>query len=197
MLIGTPLCPPLEGVEKVHQACKNLLRSTLTTLEKNRDIKTVVLSIASRLLVPSSTLSAHDRSEFPEAEDVFLGLSKTISSLQTAGKQVVFMMDNPVVTQSPELCIPRPFHFEHSTHEQCSLPKETFIKNTRDYRLLVKRLQGALPRLLVYDPIQVLCGETNCDVLRNNRSMYSYQDHLSDYGSNLVAEDFLNWLGLH
>jgi hypothetical protein len=48
--------------------------------------------------------------------------------------------------------------------------------------------------MLVYSPDHLLCdlSQGTCPVLKNGRFLYSYTDHLSDYGSGLIADEIMS-----
>lgn len=195
-LIGLTSCAPLQGTRiQRNEQCRKLNEIVLKNLVKNEKIKTVLLFTASRLLQPSAEFRTTDKLLAVDMSDVvFEGFSHTIADLQKAGKRVVFMIDNPSITNSPELCIPRPLRLAGIENTACSISRAKFAEQTREYRELVTRLQTAFPAMDVYDPTDVLCDRDRCNVIRDGRSLYSYTDHLSDYGNDLVAKHFLRWL---
>jgi hypothetical protein len=49
------------------------------------------------------------------------------------------------------------------------------------------------PDLIVFDPTSYLCDTTDgiCSIAKDGKFLYSYSDHVSDYGSSLVASHML------
>ena len=178
-LVANPGCPPFqelavnEGID-----CPRFNRAVLIALEKNREIKTVILTTARRNLMDL------------DSELVFHGLSVTIGRLLKAGKRVIFTLDNPTIEPTPRLCVSRPVRFEHLTNP-CRVSKREFLSQTAQYRVMVSRLQRSFPKLTVYDPTPVLCDESYCSALFNGLSMYTDSDHLSDVGANQVGRDLM------
>jgi len=82
------------------ERCKEFLKTSLAFIKSTPSIKYVVITLYYAL---------PDIRKNSESGDRFLdGFGKTIEQLEDSNKQVVFVMDNPELKQSPKLCIPYP-----------------------------------------------------------------------------------------
>jgi hypothetical protein len=70
---------------------------------------------------------------------------------------------------------------------------EQYLDINERYRLWIAELQKRHPRLIIYDPIPVVCDipGNRCGIARDGQFLYAYGDHYSDFGNSLVAKDFL------
>jgi peptidoglycan/LPS O-acetylase OafA/YrhL len=133
----------------------------------------------------------------PNVDIAISGLQKAIDQFKAVGKKVVIVVDNPALA-NPEDCMQRSFSlnfinyfFPKKANKRCILPLEDYLKITKKYRLMLLELEnknkGAVK---IFDVTPILCDEEkkSCEFSKNNRSLYSYSDHISDYASGLVGE---------
>jgi peptidoglycan/LPS O-acetylase OafA/YrhL len=189
---------PLRGIdwapnEKENTTAYPALRdATLESVKADPSLSVVMLAFSTRVLryrahyeLPAST-SLDDWME--------TALSTTIRELESAGKRVVFLVDNPAITLNPQACArKRPFQ-SLAASAVCSIPREAYETRIAWYRALITRLQQRYPELLVYDPTELLCGSGDCSVMKDGAPLYAFTDHYSDYGSRIVAEGLMQFL---
>ena len=133
----------------------------------------------------------------PKVDVAINGLQKAIDQFKVAGKMVVIVVDNPTLA-NPEDCMQRSsslnfinYFFPTKVNKRCTLTVENYLKMTQKYRLMLleleKRNKGAVK---IFDVTAILCDEEkkSCEFSKNNRALYSYSDHISDYASGLVGE---------
>lgn len=121
------------------------------------------------------------------------GFSGTIARLERSGRQVILMVPPPWTRLSPVDCaIHRPF--ARSSTPTCSIPLEKNEEEMGQFRNLFTQLKRRHPGLLVYDPTPVLCPGGVCNVLMMGHPVYRDTYHISDFGAELIARDFLKWL---
>ena len=133
----------------------------------------------------------------PNVDIAISGLQKAIDQFKAVGKKVVIVVDNPALA-NPEDCMQRSsslnfinYFFPKKANKRCILPLEDYLKITKKYRLMLLELEnknkGAVK---IFDVTPILCDEEkkSCEFSKNNRSLYSYSDHISDYASGLVGE---------
>ena len=130
------------------------------------------------------------------------GLSALVATLRAAGKQVVFLHDNPAIGESSD-CVPRLTGIAMLDHRlpllrgrSCNLPYPVYVESIARYRGLIAALKAANPDLAVEDPTPLLCDRAAsvCPMVHDGRLLYSYGDHLSTYGGDLVASELLQTL---
>ena len=107
---------------------------------------------------------------------------------------MAILIDNPIASMLPERCGRfRPIE-RMGIHlgSECSISRKQHEENLRELRLLAKALWNDDPNLVIFDPTDMLCDSENCPVLKNGRSLYSYNHHLSDFGTEQFAPALLS-----
>jgi len=139
-----------------------------------------------------------------DPDGAFNGLTATIQLLEKAGKRVVFIIDNPTLPD-PKSCMDRSVErYEpvrwivdqargKTWEERCSISLKQHLEVTKQYRALLQRVAAANPALVVFDPTSILCNVQAglCPIAMRGKFLYSYGDHVSDYGSSLIAATLL------
>ena len=126
-----------------------------------------------------------------------------INPLKSAGKQVVLLVDNPTLA-FPEECIQRQtslaalnWFFPKKLNARCSLTYERHLKMTQKYSELLRTLAQRNPGVVtVFDTTDILCDVTKgvCGMSKNDRLLYSYSDHISDYAAGLIGKELNSYL---
>ncbi len=126
--------------------------------------------------------------------------SNAIQRLQTAGKKVVFVIDNPTFPD-PNSCISGDMtQFEilnnfiyRKSNAYCSIRYSDHLAGTAPYQEFLKKLKLNNPELVVFDPALDLCDLENnkCEIAEGKNFLYSYGDHISDYASSKIAKHLL------
>ncbi|WP_035983400.1 MULTISPECIES: SGNH hydrolase domain-containing protein [Burkholderia] len=80
-----------------------------------------------------------------------------------------------------------------SAAQRCAIGYREHIARMAPFTAVVGEPRRRHPALLVYDHARVLCGSRRdiCPMTMDRHYLYSYGDHLSDYGNGLVARQFL------
>jgi hypothetical protein len=165
-------------------------------------IKTVVLHNALRGLTPlNQTTGLIDYAVTSEKiSEWVMAYTRAIQTFEKAGKQVVFVIDNPTLPD-PSSCISgdmTPFAWLNkfiyrNVNPYCTVRYSDHINGTAPYQSFLKQLQEANPLLIVFDPLQQLCDIPNniCTYAENRTFLYSYGDHISDYAGSKIARELL------
>jgi peptidoglycan/LPS O-acetylase OafA/YrhL len=204
-MAGRWSCAPMSGMQRVTRnerpdlpaddpiQCAALNAAALGSVLNNASIR-VVLIVATRQWLEHEGYAAH-MGESPVDNGGFKGLAVLVNELQRAGKQVVFLIDNPVVGESRG-CVPRPTGFSAFDemlarfHDAtCNLRYDRYASAMAPYLDRVAALKAGHPGLTVFDPTPLLCDvlSNNCPMFRDGKSLYSYGDHISNYGGDLIA----------
>ena len=71
----------------------------------------------------------------------------------------------------------------------CDLQYDHYASAISPYLDRVAKLKADHPGLTIFDPTPLLCdiASNNCPMFRNGKSLYSYGDHISNYGGDLIA----------
>ncbi|WP_330555439.1 SGNH hydrolase domain-containing protein [Burkholderia multivorans] len=165
------------------------------------ELTTVVLVMTDRDVIGQTfALDGQTSAGSPAA---LAGLDGAVSALERAGRRVALVLDNPRL-RDPRQCMDRrplawPFvrHALDVTYmsaaQRCAIGYREHVARMAPFTTLVDELKRRHPTLLVYDPAAALCDAKRdiCPMTMDRHYLYSYGDHLSDYGNWLVAKQFL------
>lgn len=210
LLIGQSACPPLSGVELLHDGrsmrCKTRNRQAIQALASDPAIRVVVLANVGSFYIGHSKAAQHTGEHAPtryqlddgsgDSKEIVYqrGLEATIDQLERAGKQVVMVMDVPQFGFQPIRCVNRPFTiFAPRAMQPCATPQAPLLQNGQPYRALLARVQKNHPALRLYDPYHALCDGDACFMGRGDTLYYRDTHHLSQRGAAQVAMDFIKW----
>ncbi len=191
MLISRPSCEPL--LPGSGEECQKLNEAIPRILGEKKEIRLVLLTGSSLELTgePWGTPSSE-----AAVAATFGRLRTMIEALQHAGKKVAFVVDNPAIAKEPGHCFPRFISLtETAKHPKgCAVPRGDYEKSVRGYRSFVNHIRTTFPDVLVYDPTDRFCKDGICSVLQDGASLYSFTDHISDVGNELVGGALIPWL---
>jgi peptidoglycan/LPS O-acetylase OafA/YrhL len=207
-LVARASCPPMAGVHEIASSpadagdeCRKANNAALRMLLGNPALTTVVLVAASRDIVGPQF--AHDGSSKATMSAAGDGLDNALAVLLHAGKRVVLVLDNPSLSDPRQCMSRRPLAWSVVRHvlgvsnidpaQRCAISYRNYLDGTSAYRSIVDQIKARHPDLIVYDPMSVLCDSQRnvCPMTKNGKYLYSYGDHMSDYGNGLVAQRFL------
>lgn len=199
MLAGQSNCIPALGMvrtgwrdRRAAEGCASDTVRVVRAVAVNRAIGTVVIAVSARV---TGTLEPR-LSEGPPLRynaSVTDGLSRTISALRSAGKRVVIVVDNPSLPD-PWNCLRAIRWFGILTNPACVVSRNQANEDYRGYRGLIAEVTLRNPELEIFDPTHLLCPDDECRVINGGISWYSYTDHLSDAGADMVAHSLIGQL---
>ncbi|KGS74760.1 acyltransferase family protein [Burkholderia pseudomallei MSHR7500] len=207
-LIARPSCAPMAGVWRTSSnagdnpaLCRDANITALRMLLDTPELKTVVLVMTDRDVI-GQTFVDRDRTA-PRTSTALDGLDQAITALERAGRSVALVLDNPRL-RDPRQCMDRrplawPFVrralgvTDMSAAQRCAIGYRDHVARIAPFAALIDELKHRHPALLVYDPAAALCDAKRdvCPMTVDRHYLYSYGDHLSDYGNGLVAKQFL------
>lgn len=116
------------------------------------------------------------------------GMRRTFAALSGAGKNIVVVLDNPVLPYDPKLCVARPFRISKAD-DRCSFPRSQFdaIPAYSEYNALAKKIAREFPAVKLVDLTDLFCDAEICRLSIGGKLMYQDQSHLSWEGSRYVA----------
>lgn len=80
----------------------------------------------------------------------------------------------------------------------CNETDAELLRSERSLILkMLTRAQSEHSNLRIYDPFELLCDRNHCKVKSGSKYLYADDDHLSRYGVDFIASDFLNFLGVY
>ena len=184
-LMSHPGCLPVldpGGNMGLDEACSSFLAAALDAIGNMPSAKTVLLVSSSRAL----NLDAAPAQRWAQT---LVGFQGIIRALQQQGRKVVWVIDNPAITDVPKRCSEsRPIEvLGVSLGKQCSIPRAQHEAAIQAHRRIAGQLSESLPSLVVFDPTDLLCEPRACVVNRAGESLYQYTDHLSVHGARVVG----------
>jgi peptidoglycan/LPS O-acetylase OafA/YrhL len=172
------------------------------SVEQDPATRVVVLVNALRGAFPVDEKTERIERDFSDAEvqvrvDKYTSL---VRRLQAAGKQVVFVVDNPTLPD-PNSCVHGGLTSSNFMNQWmyrrenglCTVTYTQHLQATEPYRRMVQRMRQENPELVVYDPTPLLCDMATgvCGISEGRNFLYSYGDHISDYAGSKIARELL------
>jgi peptidoglycan/LPS O-acetylase OafA/YrhL len=111
----------------------------------------------------------------------------TFERLTQSGKQVIYVLDNPLLDFDPKSCISRPFRINENK-STCKMKREVFDKQRVEYFRIVNRVLSDYPQIKVFDVAAKLCDSEYCYSVIDNTLMYHDRSHLGYDGSKYIGE---------
>ena len=207
-------CLPFFGVGSLVNGgkdfCTSKSISPLNYAETHDSLKTVIISIRGSAYFHSNRSNDpehkshlntqfiyYDHPEITNRRDIFVSAMRaTLERLILKGKEVIFVLDNPMLTFSPKLCSDiRPLRLtKKPSKDPCALSRKEFEENSHEYREIVASVLNNFPTVKVFDTSTVLCDEKSCWAMKNGNLLYRDVDHLSIEGSMLIAKELVKLL---
>ena len=159
-------------------------------------LKTVVMlsgGPANLIDAESSVFQLIDQPEIADRKKVWeIGMRRTLDALVKAGKDVIFVIDNPEIDFDPRMCLEnRPLRITRPTRN-CAISRESYDLRNRDYRRLVLAVLQDYPRVKVFDAAAYLCDENWCRASLGGEVLYSDGNHLSVAGALLLSKAIID-----
>jgi peptidoglycan/LPS O-acetylase OafA/YrhL len=121
--------------------------------------------------------------------------SDTLDLIESSGKKAVIMISTPEIPGLPEDCVsPRPYRLSSDAVPACRISKADDEKDRTSFMVLIEELKKTHPHLLVYDPRPLFLHDGYYYESWDGKSYFGVTDHLSDWGSQMVADDLLSFL---
>lgn len=211
MNLGRGGCPLLLGVEvigkKSAHKCVEFTNETFQFLANNKTIKTVILtsrgasyisgrgfgddpsevSINEKLVMEGQSKTASNREVFIQS------LELTLQKLLSLQKNVIFVLDVPELGFDPRRCVEIHRFQEYFTtpRDECGIEVATFKQRNLEYRNSVLQVLKKFPSVKIFDAASEICDSNWCSGTRDGRLLYRDDDHLSEFGSKLVARQLV------
>lgn len=210
-----PSCIPFLGLDvysKIYKQkyCLNAIKNAYDYLEKDKDIGTVVLASMGPVYMSGETfhgmglrrvdglqmalnnnLSVTDRWVMYET-----ALRDSLLRLQVNNKKVIFVVDVPEIGLDPKSCFLNekaigvdsspPIRRQHLSN--CTVSRADYNNRVGRYKEIISRVINDFPNVTLFDPTGLFCNEEFCDVIKDNKVLYSDSDHLSSEGSEYIAK---------
>ncbi|MGH9425744.1 MAG: SGNH hydrolase domain-containing protein, partial [Terriglobia bacterium] len=196
MQIGS--CPPLDSVTspdlrvrgKKTNPCfsQGALELNFRILRELSSIQWVVISSAWKQYLDASTSIAPSMAgekNLAQANLVVTALDRTIRKIESLGKRVILAPEIPHVDDLKTYCRLR----DRPQPEHCSITRELALEQRSLENTLIRTILSAHPNVGVVDPMDVLCNDRECYIIKDGKLLYRDGSHLSYFGSELVAKE--------
>lgn len=206
LLLGKGGCAPIFDLEIYQngspQKCKSAINQALTIAENNNAVSTVVLSARWPLYINGTEFGINDtnkkrqlspdNSKTPDDQfDIFLeSLAITIKRLQAAHKRVAIISTTPEMGFNPKYCFGeiKGLVFQRRAKSTCAIERSAFIDRNNRTQTALEKIKSRYPSILIIEPSEAICKEHLCWAESDGKPLYRDEDHLSFFGSQLLAE---------
>lgn len=185
IVIGAGSCQPALDFE-ARKGCNSQLKVAIEWIGKNDGIKYVVLS---------SYYGFIDTEDSETSKGYINGIQKTIDELKRYGKQIIFFIDTPALKETAERCQPRSLLMREIFNPYPEFCHDIESHNLRDqaaYLKVINKIMQKNPDVFYFDPKDALCPNNKCTLYNDGKLLYGDWNHLSIYGSQLVANVFID-----
>ncbi len=120
-------------------------------------------------------------------------MRRSFALLQAHHKHVVVILDTPASPIHPRNCVQRPYDL-FTNYQMCRFSRRDTLDADAArnwYNGIVRRVAAEFEDISIVDLGNVFCDDSFCYLLQNNAIIYRDNDHLSRFGSRLVAPHIL------
>lgn len=187
---------PLYGVERVAgEGISNygaIFEPAFDYVLKSPYIKTVILM--NKAISPDRTVEPLNYRYAKDENDPIAiygaALSDTAKRVLAAHKELVIVIDNPLMDFDPATCVPRPSSVT-AVRQPCAIPRAKYEAEAGPYRKKVEEVARRYPSVKIWDMAKLLCDEQFCWAMKDGKMLYNRDGtHLSVLGSRWLAEHF-------
>ena len=114
-------------------------------------------------------------------------MRETFEKLTQSGKQVIYVLDNPLLNFDPKSCLTRPFRI-NSSQATCKMKREVYDNQRVQYFRIAKKVLSEFPTIRVFDVATTLCDSEYCHAVVDNKLLYHDTSHLGYEGSKYVGK---------
>ncbi|RUM50241.1 MAG: hypothetical protein DSY47_02205 [Hydrogenothermus sp.] len=118
-------------------------------------------------------------------------LAKTFQYFKNKNIKIIFILENPELGFDPKRCLKRWFL---PIGNSCKIDKKEYLKRQQKYREQIKKIAKKFDNAVVVDIEDIFCDNKYCYVYKNGKSLYADDDHISLYGSFLIAKKVIKIL---
>ena len=180
-------CHPSIGTE-TRKGCNKHINETLKKLKNMPEIKYSLISSWNIPILNS------------DINNYFEGYKTLFNKLHDYGIQPIFIIDNPTLIKSPEICsggLSGP-HFRKNFSNKdlfCfGVTKNDFVSN-ESYKKLIELLIISNRDVIFIDAFNSVCPNWNCSLIQGSEVLYSDEGHLSYFSSKKVINYIIEIVG--
>ena len=202
---GAPV--PVISDQPIFANYQKLANIAIKTVSENPNIETAALVTAVRSLFQlANDYSIEDLPNNAHYDVALEGLTNATNMLIKAGKKIVIVVDNPTFPD-PRDCVGRKTTsgvvnsiFVKSVSWRCRLEVRRHLELSKLYLNLLDQVRKTNPgKITIFDTLKYFCDLEKgvCLPYRDNRLLYSYSHHISDYAAGLIGKDLNRFLSSH
>ena len=202
---GAPV--PVISDQPIFVNYQRLVNIAIKAVSENPKIETVALVTAVRSLFQlANDYSIEDLPNNANYDAALEGLTNATNMLIKAGKKIVIVVDNPTFPD-PRDCVGRKTTsgvvnsiLVKSVSWRCRLEVSQHLELSKLYLNLLDQVHRTNPeKITIFDTLKYFCDLENgvCLPYRDNRLLYSYSYHISDYAAGLIGKDLNRFLSHH
>lgn len=118
------------------------------------------------------------------------GLEGRIRFLESRGITPILFLPKPEIDYDVRECFSRPLK---SAKRSCTASRDANAAAQERFVAAVRQLQMNHPALALFDPYGVFCEGDLCTFVQHGWPLLRDQAHLSEYGSEIMADRFVRW----
>lgn len=135
---------------------------------------------------------AKNRNEYLKDLDANCTFNKLLGTLDLLSRQfknVYVVLPIPELSFDPKLCATRPLAL--GTFTCLGSERQKYLDDRKLFTDLLIEAAAPFDNISVYDPLEMMCGKTNCRVKIGEEILYRDADHLSNHGAKILLSDIL------
>ncbi|WP_298258744.1 acyltransferase family protein [Bradyrhizobium sp.] len=194
---GAPV--PVISDRPIFASYQRLANIAIKTVSENPAIETVALVTAVRSLFRlANDYSIEDLPNNANYPAALQGLTNATNLLIKAGKKIVIVVDNPTFPD-PRDCVGRKTTSDllnsvlvKRVSWRCRLEVSRHLELSKPYLDLLEQVRQTNPgKITIFDTLKYFCDLEKglCLPFRNDRLLYSYSHHMSDYAAGMIGKD--------
>ena len=171
--------------------CEQVANNALEVALNNPSVKTVIFAHSPYYWPDPKTRFLHapptEHSDAAYTRLIQDNLRRTFSALLAQGKRIVYVVNNARFSFYAKSCIAR--RILPPLRDVCAEPREDWLSDG-DARLhaAIDGVLAEFPQVRRFDLASVICDEERCWAMKDGKLLYRDKNHLSNDGSDLVAE---------
>ena len=193
-----PGIPPIIGIDVYRDHYDSFEKKISQCLEKNlksESLKYVILSSRFNFYLQKvrtyiDTDSVADvkfmngKNQITREEGIRIGLSNIIDKIIKSGKTPILLAPLPEQNYRPEQCMRKTQLYPN---KKCEIPISSYNRTNQKFNKIASTLKGMYSELMILDFSDIVCGEAFCSMLKDNKFIYSDNNHMSDFGSEVIV----------
>lgn len=114
------------------------------------------------------------------------GFKRTMNLIANTDKKVLFVFDDPHLPFEPSVCAPRPVSL--TTHK-CTYDRKLYEQEPSHalYEKVIREEIVNYPNAAIVELAPLFCNDEECSAVKDGKLLYGDKDHLTKWGSLMVA----------